>query len=132
MSAKLQDKVSTQKYYFIDNGLLNLFLLDPATSLLENIVAIYLHEIYGEDLFYYNDNVEVDFCLFEQGKAFQVSYSIQDPTTRERETKTLMAYAKRYSCSQLYIITMDEEEEINLDGTTIQIMPIWKLLLKGI
>ena len=132
ISAKLQDKVSTQKYYFIDNGLLNLFLLDPATSLLENIVAIYLHEIYGEDLFYYNDNIEVDFCLFEQGKAFQVSYSIQDPTTRERETKALMAYAKRYSCSKLYIITMDEEEEINLEGTTIQIMPIWKLLLKGI
>ena len=132
ISAKLQDKVSTQKYYFIDNGLLNLFLLDPATSLLENIVAIYLHEIYGEDLFYYNDNIEVDFCLFEQGKAFQVSYSIQDPTTRERETKALIAYAKRYDGSQLYIITMDEEEEIKLDGCTIQVIPIWKMLLKGI
>lgn len=132
ISAKLQDKVSTQKYYFIDNGLLNLFLLDPATSLLENIVAIYLHEIYGEDLFYYNDHIEVDFCLFEQGKAFQVSYSIQDPTTRERETKALIAYAKRYDGSQLYIITMDEEEEIKLDGCTIQVIPIWKMLLKGI
>ena len=130
--AKLQDKNSTQKYYFIDNGLLNLFLLDPDTSLLENLTAIYLHEKYGEDLYYYNDNVEVDFCLFEQGKAFQVSYSIQDSTTRERETKALIAYAKRYDGSQLYIITMDEEEEIKLDGCTIQVIPIWKMLLKGI
>ncbi len=132
ISAKLQDKVSTQKYYFIDNGLLNLFLLDPATSLLENMVAIYLHENFGDDLYYYNDNVEVDFCLFEQGKAFQVSYSIQDPDTRERETKALIAYAKRYDCSQLYVITMDEEKEINWDGGTIQVMPLWKMLLKGI
>lgn len=130
ISAKLQDKVSTQKYYFIDNGLLNLFLLDPETSLLENLTAIYLHEKYGEDLYYYNDNVEVDFCLFEQGKAFQVSYSLQDPTTREREAKALIAYAKRYDCSQLYIITMDEEEEIKQDGYTIQVIPIWKMLLR--
>jgi len=130
--AKLQDKISTQKYYFIDNGLLNLFLLDPETSLLENMTAIYLHEKYGEDLYYYNDNVEVDFCLFEQGKAFQVSYSIHDSDTRERETKALIAYAKRYDCSQLYIITIDEEEEIKLDGYTILVIPIWKMLLKGI
>lgn len=130
--AKLQDKVSTQKYYFIDNGLLNLFLLDPETSLLENLTAIYLHEKYGEDLYYYNDNVEVDFCLFEQGMAFQVSYSLQDSTTRERETKALIAYAKRYNCSQLYIITMDEEEEIHQDGFTIHMIPIWKMLLRGI
>ena len=129
ISAKLQDKVSTQKYYFIDNGLLNLFLLDPETSLLENLTAIYLHEKYGEDLYYYNDHVEVDFCLFEHGKAFQVSYSLQDATTRERETKALIAYAKRYDCSRSYIITMDEEEKIQQDGFTIHVVPIWKLLL---
>lgn len=40
IEAKLQDKISNKKYYFIDNGILNLFLLDPETSLLENMVAI--------------------------------------------------------------------------------------------
>lgn len=53
--------MSNQKYYFIDNGFLSLFLFDPETSLLENLVAIHLHEKYGEDLFYYHNNVEVDF-----------------------------------------------------------------------
>ena len=132
IEAKLQDKISNKKYYFIDNGILNLFLLDPETSLLENMVAIYLYELYGEDLYYYNDNIEVDFCLFEHGKAIQVSYSIQDDKTFERETKALLAYSKRFDCKELFIITMDEEKEINLDGNIIQIIPLWKMLLKGI
>ena len=132
IEAKLQDKISNKKYYFIDNGILNLFLLDPETSLLENMVAIYLYETYGEDLYYYNDNIEVDFCLFEHGKAIQVSYSIQDDKTFERETKALQAYSKRFDCKELFIITMDEEKEINLDGNIIQIIPLWKMLLKGI
>ena len=132
IEAKLQDKISNKKYYFIDNGILNLFLLDPEISLLENMVAIYLYETYGEDLYYYNDNIEVDFCLFEHGKAIQVSYSIQDDKTFERETKALLAYSKRFDCKELFIITMDEEKEINLDGNIIQIIPLWKMLLKGI
>ena len=132
IEAKLQDKISNKKYYFIDNGILNLFLLDPETSLLENMVAIYLYETYGEDLYYYNDNIEVDFCLFEHGKAIQVSYSIQDDKTFERETKALLAYSKRFDCKELFIITMEEEKEINLDGNIIQIIPLWKMLLKGI
>ena len=132
IEAKLQDKISNKKYYFIDNGILNLFLLDPETSLLENMVAIYLYETYGEDLYYYNDNIEVDFCLFEHGKAIQVSYSIQDDKTFERESKALLAYSKRFDCKELFIITMDEEKEINLDGNIIQIIPLWKMLLKGI
>ncbi len=132
IEAKLQDKVSNQKYYFIDNGILNLFLLDPETSLLENLVGIYLYEKYGEDLYYYNDNIEVDFCVFEHSKAIQVSYSIEDIGTYERETKALLSYAKRYNCQELYIITMDEEKDITIDGYDIHIMPAWKMLLKGI
>jgi uncharacterized protein len=34
--AKLADKESNKKYYFTDNGLLNLFLIDSDTALLEN------------------------------------------------------------------------------------------------
>ena len=45
---KLQDKESIRKYYFTDNGLLHLFLVDANTSLLENIVAITLRRKYGD------------------------------------------------------------------------------------
>ena len=56
----------------------------------------------------------------------------QDDNTYERETKALLAYAKRFDCKELFIITMDEEKEVNLDGNIIQIIPLWKMLLKGI
>ena len=131
IDAKLQDKLSNRKYYFIDNGILNLFLLDPETSLLENMVAVYLYEQYEDDLYYYNGNVEVDFCLFEHGKAIQVSYDIHDEDTYRRETKSLLAYAKRFACKDLFIITMDCEDEISIEGNVIHVLPLWKMLLKG-
>ena len=43
------EKETISKYYFIDNGLLNLFLVDGNTSLLENLVAIALFRKYGHD-----------------------------------------------------------------------------------
>ena len=131
IDAKLQDKLSNRKYYFIDNGILNLFLLDPETSLLENLVAVYLYEQYEDDLYYYNGNVEVDFCLFEHGKAIQVSYDIHDEDTFRRETKALLAYAKRFACKDLFIITMDCEDEISIEDNVIHVLPLWKMLLKG-
>lgn len=130
ISAKLQEKMSNKKYYFIDNGFLSLFLFDPETSLLENLVAIHLHEKYGDDLFFYNENVEVDFCLFENRQAIQVSYSIQDTATYDREVKALLAYNKRYPGSKLLIITMDEELTIEKDDVTIEVIPVWKWVLQ--
>jgi predicted AAA+ superfamily ATPase len=50
--SKLSDKESNKKYYFIDNGLLNLFLIDPETSLLENVVAVQLCRLYGRENVY--------------------------------------------------------------------------------
>ena len=52
-----------RKHYFYDNGILNLFLINPESKLLENLVAIYLLRTYGEGVFYYNRNVEVDFYI---------------------------------------------------------------------
>lgn len=49
---KLQDKESNRKYYFTDNGLLHLFLVDANTSLLENIVAITLRRKYGDGCYF--------------------------------------------------------------------------------
>lgn len=129
LAAKLQDKVANQKYYFEDNGLLNLFLTDPDTSLLENLVAIHLRRCCPDDLFFYNEKVEVDFCLLGHRQAYQVSWSVEDPATRDREVWALLAFQKRYGQQQLFIITMDEEETIAADGCRIEVIPIWKWLL---
>lgn len=72
---KLQDKESNRKYYFTDNGLLHLFLVDANTSLLENIVAVTLRRKYGDGSYFWNSkNAEVDFVIPEEGLAVQVSY----------------------------------------------------------
>lgn len=61
IAGKLVDKETNPKYYFTDNGILNLFLLDGETSLLENLVAINLLRKYGRNdaVFFYNQAVEV-------------------------------------------------------------------------
>ena len=66
---KLQDKESNRKYYFTDNGLLHLFLVDADTSLLENIVAVTLRRKYGDGSYFWNSrNAEVDFVIPEESK----------------------------------------------------------------
>ena len=42
IGSKLVEKETIPKHYFTDNGILNLFLLDGNTSLLENLVAVNL------------------------------------------------------------------------------------------
>ena len=49
IAAKLAEKESNSKYYFTDNGILNLFLIDGNTSLLENLVAISLIRQFGKE-----------------------------------------------------------------------------------
>ena len=128
IAAKLIDKESNRKYYFIDNGILNLFLLDPATSLLENQVAIRLRQKYGSQVYFYNKNVEVDFVVYDEGIAIQVSYSLSDPETEKREVDALLKLNKVLPMRKLMIISKDEERDITVNDVTIQVIPVWKWL----
>jgi predicted AAA+ superfamily ATPase len=127
--AKLAEKESNKKYYFIDNGLLNLFLLDPLTSLLENQVAIQLRRLYGENVYFYHNGIEVDFFLPETSFAIQVSYSLRDVETREREVNALLQMAKHIEVKKMMIITKDEEETILESEREIEVVPVWKWLM---
>ena len=129
ISAKLADKEANKKYYFIDNGLLNLFLVDPFTSLLENQVAIQLHRLYGNDVYFYHQGIEVDFYVMEEQLAVQVCYSMGDVETRKREVGGLLKMAKHLEIKKMMIITKDEEETILEQGVSIEVIPVWKWLL---
>ena len=128
-ASKLVEKVSNRKYYFIDNGLLNLFLIDPVTSLLENLVAIVLRKKYGEELYFYHQNIEVDFYVPTERLAVQVSYSLKEYATRKREVAALLKMAAVMKIDKFLIITNDEEEVIVESGEKINVIPIWKWLL---
>ena len=130
LSARLSERESNKKYYFVDNGLLGLFLIDANTSLLENIVAISLRKQYEDNVFFYNKNIEVDFVVPDDGLAIQAAYSLADPTTEKRETDALMKFNAIMPMRQLIIITKDEEMVIEKDGTVINVLPVWKWLLR--
>jgi predicted AAA+ superfamily ATPase len=127
--AKLAEKESNKKYYFIDNGILNLFLVDPNTSLLENQVAIQLRRLYGDDVYFYQHGIEVDFYILEEELAVQVCYSLQDIETRTREVNALLKMSKQINVKKMMIITKDEEESIMQEELSIEVIPAWKWLI---
>lgn len=129
-ASKFAEKLSNRKYYFIDNGILNLFLIDSNTSLLENIVAINLYKQHGDDVTFYNNNIEVDFYIPSKKEAIQVSYSLNDFDTKNREIRALEKLSSVVDIDKFYIITMYEEETIEKDGYTINVVPLGKWLLK--
>ena len=129
---KLVERETNPKYYFADNGILNLLLLDADTSLLENLVAVTLLRRYGTDdaVFFYNRNVEVDFYLPDTGVAIQVCYTMNlSDETFQREVQALVKLNKVFECRQLLIITYDDEERIELEKCAIEVIPVWKWLL---
>ena len=128
---KLQDKESRRKYYFTDNGLLHLFLVDANTSLLENLVAITLRRQYGDGSYFWNSkNAEVDFVVPEEELAIQVSYSMADAETFRRETDGLIRLASVQRLKRMVVVTKDEENVVEKDGHRIEILPLWKWLLE--
>ncbi|MCQ2189473.1 MAG: ATP-binding protein [Paludibacteraceae bacterium] len=134
-ASKFAERESTKKHYFTDNGLLSIFLTDEDTSLLENLCAITLYKKYNKtesapQLYYYNKNVEVDFYIPDDAIAIQASYSIQNTETRVREVSALIALNKLYPLKRAIIITYDEEETIEESNLTIEVIPIWKWLLR--
>lgn len=108
---------------------MNLFLIEPATSLLENQVGIRLRQLYGDQVYFYHKGIEVDFVVFDERLAFQVSYSLADPETEKREMDALLKLNKVLPMRKLLIITKDEEREITKNGITIEVIPICKWLL---
>ena len=136
ISAAFAERETNSKYYFIDNGLLSLLLVDPTTTLLENIVALSLFRKYGNDkdnerVFFYNQNVEVDFYVPDDELAIQVSYSIEgSDATEKREVEALQKLPKALACKRRVIITYDEEKTIEDEYGVIEVIPCWKWLIQ--
>lgn len=135
IASAFADKQSICKYYFIDNGLLMLQLLNCETILLENLVALTLFRKYGHDednerVYFYNANVEIDFYVPEDGLAIQVAYSIADSETLQREKGALEKLPNVHPCNRRVIITYDEEGQLIDKHGTIEVVPCWKWMLE--
>lgn len=125
----LREKEAIKKYYFSDNGVLQLFLINGLSILLENLVAIHLWKQFADKLYFYNKNVEVDFYVPSEGLAIQACYDISDSYTLQREAGALLKLSKVQKVKHAYIITNDDEQTIVYNGLSIEIIPFWKWMI---
>lgn len=135
LASSLSEQTTIQKRYIADNGILNLFLYNGETKLLENLVAIELNRRFRNTqeetkLYYYNKNIEIDFCVPSTQMAIQTTYTLSNDATYEREIGALAKFLKVFPGYRGYVITRDEERNIDIDGHTIKVMPVWKWLLE--
>ena len=131
IASAFTEKESVCKYYYIDNGLLSIQLMNVDALLLENAVALSLFRKYGHDgdderVYFYNANVEVDFYVPEDELAVQVSYSLADEATRKREMDALSKLPNVHPCKRRIIVTYDEEDTITDKYGIIEVIPCWK------
>lgn len=129
------EQETLRKRYFMDNGLLNLYLYKGETKLLENLVALQLRKIFWDSeeprLFYYKrGGVDLDFYVPDAKMAIQASYDLDSQETINREVNTLVDFNKVFNLDKALIITYDQEETIVKDDLTIEMVPAWKWLLR--
>ncbi|MGN1075994.1 MAG: DUF4143 domain-containing protein [Candidatus Enteromonas sp.] len=131
--AAFVDKESKSKFYFSDNGILNLFLAKDA-SLFENLVAVSLKQKYQDKLYYLKSSktkIDIDFLVDEENIAVQASYSTADADTANREIGQLKKLdATNPGKYKLMIITMNETGNIPLEHNVIRIIKLQDFLLQ--
>ena len=128
--ASFVDKNSNPKYYFRDNGVLNLFIDGKKTALLENIVAINLYRNNNEFYYLKGNKVDIDFYIPSKKTLIQVAYSLENQETYDREVNNLVEYAKSTNDElKLFIVTYDEKRTIELEGEIIEVISLKEFLI---
>ena len=129
----VQERETSPKYYFVDNGLIRLLKFDVTADLLEHVVALHLLRTYGlnERVFFYTRQAEVDFFVPDEGLAIQACVALgNDPDTVARETGAFDKLAKEFTVHRRVIVTLEEERTIESDKGSIEVVPAWKWLLQ--
>ena len=80
-------------------------------------------------LYYFNKNIEIDFCIPSDKLAIQVAYNLNDDATYEREVGGLLKFLKAFKGYRGYIITRDYQTVIKQGDYTIEVIPIWEWVL---
>ena len=139
-SYKSKDRVRNEKVYVVDTAFVtereDSFSLENLGWKLENIVCIELMRRYKPlfcDVFYYKEaSSQVDFVIARDGNVqelIQVSYDISTERTRNREIRGLKNAAKKLKCGNLTLVTFEEQETIEEEGCTINVIPATEWLL---
>ena len=130
-------KKAPRKVYVVDNG----FVAAKAFSLSENLGRLLENQVFIElirqgydtekTMFYYRsrNDKEVDFVLRKENRVerlVQVCYDLSSPKTEKREVDSIVECAGELKCSNLTIVTKEDERTIKKDGYSINVLPISK------
>lgn len=139
-SYKSRERIRDSKIYVIDNAFIsnrtNTFSTENLGWRLEN--AIYIELLHRAskrfaNVFYYRDRTfEIDFIVAKDGvveELYQVCYDMTNEKTRKREVNSLLQGATKFHCSNLTILTFDEQETITEGDYTIQVKSASQWLL---
>ena len=120
-------KKAPRKVYVVDNG----FVAAKAFSLSENLGRLLENQVFIElirqgydtekTMFYYRsrNDKEVDFVLRKETRVerlVQVCYDLSSPKTEKREVDSIVECAGELKCSNLTIVTKEDERTIEKDG----------------
>lgn len=132
-----QQVAANKKIYCVDNGIMEAIAFQFSKNVgkyLENLVYITLRR-QGLDLYYYKTKTdkEVDFVV-RKGRniiqLIQVSDSLAEDSTRQREITALMAAMEETNLSEALLLTSDEEDKIVINKKVIRIISVYKWLLQ--
>ena len=125
-----------KKIYCVDHGLVKSVssgILVNSGHLLENLVFTGLRRI-TPDISYFKTRAgrEVDFIARLKDRSrllVQVCESLADPQTRKRETAALAEAMVELNLAAGTIVTRGEEERIQVESGTIDVVHAWRFLL---
>ena len=109
-------------------------ILVNSGHLLENLVFTALRRTTGKIHYYKTKSgKEVDFITGSHGSPrmlVQASETLRNPKTRKRETTSLTEAMAELQIPLSTIVTRNEQETIDTESGTIEVIPIWRFLLQ--
>ena len=125
-----------KKIYTICNAFIDkigFHLSENRGVLLENLVFLELRRRF-KNIFYYKtqNNLEVDFLVYDSPLnpyLFQVSWSLANPKTRDREVSALIKAMQETNINEAWILTESESETLSVENKIIHVIPVYQWLL---
>ncbi len=133
-SLKIQAR-NARKVYAVDQGLVNFYSASGSPDygrLLENLVFLELRRS-GNEIWYYREKKECDFVIKSSNNkysAIQVSWEVSQQNAK-RETEGLLEAMRKFDLAEGSIITFDQEDNLNIEGKLIKLIPGWKWITEN-
>lgn len=120
-------KYNPKKYYTIDTGLKHAITgKKNLGAMAENILYLHLSKKYG-DVYYWKEKHELDFIMNKGQDVIECKYHDQIDSDI---LKGLLKYIEKNNPKSATVISRSLEDKMELDGRIIEIIPLWKYLMR--